>query len=231
MARLERAFAATVMRALRRLRASVTRDVGDDPAVMLARLADDEYTRPFQDAIARQLQAVALAGADFGREQIETGVYGVKAVEVGMWELANNAAAQWALQYSYELVRGLIRTTRDRIADEIEQYVLNSETIGQLMQQIAAGSGFSEQRAMMIAVTEVTRAFAQGSLESWRASGVTQGKRWNTNNDEIVAACPICAPLHRMVVPLDAEFPGGLFAPPGHPRCRCWLSPVPVMEV
>lgn len=231
MRRLEPGFQRGVMRALTTLRRRLVADVGEDATVILSRLNDSEFTRPFHDAIVRELQTAAEAGAEFGREQIETMVFGTgkaATVEVGMWELANNAAAQWALQYGYELVRQLLETTRDRLQVEIAEYIRNSETMGELTARIQAGSGFSEQRARRIAVTEVTRAFARGSLESWLASGVTEGKRWNTNNDELV--CPTCGPLNRQAVAIDAEFDGGLMSPPAHVNCRCWITPVPKLS-
>lgn len=225
MRRYEREFEAALTKALNRLRLDVSRGVTDDnPREMVDRLNDNRVTRPFQDAIVKQLQAVALAGADFGREQVERDVFGVKALEMGMWELANNAAADWALSYGYELVRGLLATTRDRLQREIAEYIRNSETIGQLMRRIAAGGVFGEDRAMMIAVTEVTRAFAEGNLAAWRASGVIERRRWNSNNDELV--CPVCGPLNGQVVGLDEPFGDGVAAPPAHPRCRCWTTPV-----
>ena len=228
MRRMEREFQAGVERALSALRLELVRGLNDGNVGQLtARLDDEGVTRPFQDAVVGQLRRVAVAGSEFGREQVEAHVFGVrKAVEVGVWELANNAAAQWAMSYGYELARGLVQTTRDALQAEVAEYVRNSETIGQLTGRIRAASGFSAERARMIAVTEVTRAFAEGNMVSWRASGVIQKRRWNTNNDELV--CPVCGPLAGKVVALDAPFDGGIGNPPAHPRCRCWITPVVV---
>lgn len=224
MRRMEREFAAAMSRALNRLRRDVERDIGDDPQVMIARLNDPAITRPFQDAIVAEMERVALAGADYGRITIEREVFGVKAVDVGMWELANNAAAQWAIQFGQTLAGMMLMTTTERIQLEIAEYILNSQTIGDLIARIRWGNVYSESRARQIAVTEVTRAFAEGNMASWRASGVIQRRRWNTNNDELV--CPVCGPLAGTVVGLDEAFAGGVAAPPAHPRCRCWITPV-----
>jgi SPP1 gp7 family putative phage head morphogenesis protein len=228
MRRFEREMEAAIARALNRLRIDVAKDITDGNVQdMVSRLKDSEFTRPFQDAIVTELQRVSLAGSDFGRQQVERFVFGTgKALEVGMWELANNAAAQWALRYGYDLVRGLLDTTRDRLQKEIAEYVQNSQTIGQLVSRIRGDNLFGEERARMIAVTEVTRAFAAGNMEAWRASGVIEKRQFNVNRDELV--CPICGPLNGKVVGLDEEFDEGIDGPPVHPRCRCWLSPVVV---
>jgi SPP1 gp7 family putative phage head morphogenesis protein len=227
MRRHERQFEAALTRALNRLRIDLTRGLTDANAEeLVTRLNDDALTRPFQDAIVRELQAVALAGSDFGRQQVEGAVFGVRkaALEMTMWELANNAAADWALSYGYELVRGLLSTTRDRLQREVAEYIRNSETIGELTRRIASGEIFGESRARMIAVTEVTRAYAEGNRAAWKASGVIEGREWRTNADELV--CPVCGPLAGQVAGLDENFGDGISGPPAHPRCRCWVVPV-----
>ena len=142
---------------------------------------------------------------------------------VDMWALANNAAVQWALGYGYELVTGLLATTRNWLGIQVAEYVQNSETIGKLIGRIRQGTGFGEDRARMIAVTEVTRAFAEGNREAWKASGVIEKREWRTNSDELV--CPVCGPLAGRVVGLEEDFGDGLSGPPAHPRCRCWVVP------
>lgn len=234
MRRYERDFEQAATRALDKLRRDLVRGItADNVHELTTRLNDEAIVRPFQDALVAQLQAVALAGSEFGREQVESDVFGVrkaldvgpKALGVGMWELANNAAVQWALSYGYDLVRGIIGTTRDRIAMLVAEYVRNSETIGTLIKQIAADGAFSPVRAQMIAVTEVTRAFQQGSLASWKATdGIIVGKQVRTNRDELV--CPICGAKNGNVYALDD--PEG--DPPFHVRCRCWSAPKLTME-
>lgn len=227
MRRYEREFEAAMVRALSRLRRDIERGITDENVNdMVNRLNDPAVTRPFQDAIVTELQRVALAGAEHGRATIEREVFGVKAVEVGMWELANNAAAAWAIQFGQTLAGMMLNTTTERIQMHIAEYINNSQTIGQLIERIRWGNVYSESRARTIAVTEVTRAYAEGNLASWRASGVIEKKRWNSNNDEKV--CPICRPLNGQVVGLDEDFGDGIPAPPGHSRCRCWITPVVV---
>lgn len=224
MRRMEREFEAAIAAALVRLGRAVTRDISDDnPREMLDRLRSPEFVQPFQDAVTAELERVAVAGATFGQEQIERRVLGTVKSGPSMWELANNAAALWSTEYGSVLVSALIKTSADRIQAAVAQYITNSEPIGALIERIRGDYGFSPARAQAIAVTEVTRAYAEGNLASWRASGFIERKEWRTNNDELV--CPVCGPLAGQVADLNGAFKGGIESPPAHPRCRCWIVP------
>jgi SPP1 gp7 family putative phage head morphogenesis protein len=82
---------------------------------------------------------------------------------------------------------------------------------------------FSDSRADMISISEVTRLFAAGNEIVWGATGLIFAKVWQTSLDERV--CPVCAPMHGMISFLGIGFPNGIKNPPAHPRCRCWLRP------
>lgn len=138
------------------------------------------------------------------------------------WQLANNAAAEWARKYGYDLVNGITETTRRRLQQEIAQFVQNKESLPELIGRLE--DVFGPVRAEIIGVTETTRAYAEGNRRAWKESGVIQKREWQTANDELV--CPICGPLSGKVVGLDEPFPGGIDGPPAHPRCRCWVLPV-----
>ena len=194
---------------------------------IISRMKDKEVMQPFRDSVNRLVEDWALAGADFGREQVERVAFGTKQVNDGVavdWALANNAAIEWAQDYGFGLVSGIEGTTISRLQREISGFADSGETFQQFSRRLAASDLFSPQRAEMIAITEVTRAFAQGNILAWGESGVTEGKEWNTANDELV--CPICGPLDGEQVKLKDEFFGGFDGPPAHPRCRCWLTPV-----
>lgn len=200
----------------------------DSVALIMARLDDPEVSKPLRDAMILFLQDVADAGAEHGRKQVERVIMGVKRtpiVEAGAidWTAANADAAQWAIEYGYQLIRGITDTTRAQVAREIRYFVDNSITINQLRDRLMAGNLFSRNRAEMIAVTETTRAYAEGNAAAWQRSGVVEGKEWMTANDEIV--CPICAPLNGKIVKLNESF-GMISKPPAHVRCRCYILPV-----
>ena len=145
------------------------------------------------------------------------------------WELANDAAADWARRHSSTLVTDILDTTRDKIRRSVAGFVEGGENLGQLRNRIADTGAFSLERAQMIATTEVTASYAEGNIAAWNESGVTEGKMWNTANDELV--CPICGPLDGTIAPLNGEFEGGFSAPPAHPRCRCWVTPKVIGDI
>ena len=218
--------------ALQKWGRALFRDVtADSVALLVARLDDAEFNKPLRDALIAVLQDAAEAGADFGRQQIETAVYGVAVKRTAQidpgavdWTQANNDAAQWATEYGYQLIRGITDTTRARVASEIRYFVDNSITINQLRDRLMSGSLFSRVRAGAIAVTETTRAFAEGATRAWERSGVVEGREWLTANDEI--SCIYCRPLHGKIAKLGEPFPGGVMNPPRHVNCRCSVAPV-----
>lgn len=134
------------------------------------------------------------------------------------WHLVAQEAADWAKDYSYELVRDINDTTRDVLRDKVSGYFeQEGTTIGDLRDALSVW--FSDTRAEMIAVTEVTRAAWEGeklSVAEAKRIGLEMRGIWRTNKDELV--CDICSELDGKP---DTEW-GEYDGPPAHPRCRCW---------
>ena len=136
------------------------------------------------------------------------------------WGLVNEAAANWARQYTFELVKDLVDTSRRTLQKLIPQYFEQQMTQGQLREMLTPL--FGPVRAEMIATTEVTRAASegeQGIAKELSLQGIDMVPIWLTNNDEIVRRCPVCWPRHNKPIE-DGQYP------PGHPRCRCWVGHV-----
>jgi len=152
------------------------------------------------------LEKAALAAAE--RMALEPGI-GVD------WSLVAEDAARWASQYSYSLVTGLTDTTRRVLQEKVALFIREpGRTIGDLMGDLEPH--FGEMRAQMIAVTETTRAFAEGekvAVAQAQEYGFVMEPIWHTNRDELV--CSICAPKDGQVT---------IELPPAHPRCRCWVT-------
>ncbi len=133
--------------------------------------------------------------------------------------LVNIAALQWANQYSYELIKNINATTQKLVSEAIAQFVRTpGMTIGDIERMLE--QSFGEVRAEMIAITETTRAYSQGTRvlqDLLRQSGVDMVRVWKTGADEVV--CDICRPLEGKT---EDEWPDDLKdGPPAHVKCRC----------
>lgn len=164
-------------------------------------------------------------------------VLGAQVEKAGIdWSLPNEAAARWAKDYTFELVKGVVDTTTGLVNDNLQALLrdaiaggfADSLTNAQIAERLMPAFGAS--RAEMIAVTETTRAAAAGEtaiVDQLRANGIRMVATWNTSEDELV--CPICEPLDG--VPEKAG--GGWTNPvtgepidsmPAHPYCRCFKT-------
>lgn len=132
----------------------------------------------------------------------------------------NAAALEWARKYTFELVKGIDRTTRKVLQRAVSQFIETpGMTVGQLTDLVSAAVG--DARAANVAITELTRAYSQGTAvyqEMLKEAGVNMRKVWNTSNDELV--CPICGPLNQQAEDRWED----VGAPPAHPNCRCWTT-------
>lgn len=118
------------------------------------------------------------------------------------WDFTNRAAIRFLEQYRLSTVAGINATTRDQTVEAIRQWMQSGDPLPSLVNKLTPI--FGRKRAEAIAVTEVTRVFAEGNLLLWEGTQVVSGKRWQTANDELV--CPFCQPLHGQVVELRSEF-------------------------
>lgn len=189
---------------------------------------DDFYEDLFEDGEEEQrliaqlialLQDAARGGiALFGRQSL---------LQID-WTLTNTRAAEWARNYTYELVRGINETTREALQAQISAFV---ETPGMTLGDLYAGLPFGQERAQQVAVTEVSRSYAAanqiaGEELKKEFPGVRVEKQWFVNEDDI--QCEICGALADLP-PVeinekwtlnDEEYEN----PPAHPRCRCWTE-------
>ncbi len=124
----------------------------------------------------------------------------------------DNPDALYAIdEATREMLRGVL-------ADAFEQ----GSTFAELEAAIRGLSGerapFSEERAALIARTEVAGATVQGNLASWRASGVVTGKEWVLGDlHDLDDECDGNA--DQGPIAFEEDFASGDDAPPAHPRC------------
>lgn len=173
-------------------------------------------SQPVREILRKELEASSSLGVSVALDTLER-------IGLGFdWTLANTDAAKWASQYSYELVRGINSTTQARLQVAVNDWFQERTTVGDLIKELQPL--FGKRRARAIAITETTRAAAQGSVIGFEKSGVVQEAEWVTVRDERV--CPICGGLHGKRAPLRGTFPEGKSYPPAHPGCRCFVRPV-----
>jgi SPP1 gp7 family putative phage head morphogenesis protein len=193
--------------------------MGADLAFRVAEVKqlDTSFWQAEEDALFALLfiliKKAALTGA-------QTALDGLLAVGVGVdWAVVNMAASDWARTYTYQLVKGITASSRNYLQNELVQWIDSGQPIDALAESIAPM--FGKVRAQMIAVTEVTRAFASGNDAAWRESNVVWGFDVFTAEDDRV--CPICSDVVAHNPYQLGDFAGEM---PFHVNCRCWKSPI-----
>lgn len=130
-------------------------------------------------------------------------------------ELVDNPNAEYRID---EGTRDMIRRA---IADGLDQNDGLDDIVGAIQDL-----GFSEERADLIARTEIARANSDAALVGYQAAesvGVSVRKLWLLGENP----CPICeANAEQGPIDLDEEFESGDDAPPAHPNCLCDIAPV-----
>jgi HK97 family phage portal protein len=179
----------------------------------------DNLDDAFWDSATGQMIAdlrpmIEAMATDASQTMIESTGVGVD------WALVAQDASQWATRYTFDLVRGVTDTTRAALQRKLTAFV---ETPGMTREQLEDSLRplFGDARASMIAVTETTRAYAEGERETARRAqeqGFRLVPRWHTANDELV--CNVCGPNDGK---LQTEG-WTVDWPPAHVNCRCWVT-------
>lgn len=139
------------------------------------------------------------------------------------WDLVQEEVLQWAREYSGALITKVTDDVREKVREIVVDGLVNGDPWNEVQKRIME-KGFPEYRAEMIARTEVIRAFTQGAVAGYKASGVVVGLRWL---DGQPGACRLCSALDGKVVKIGEGFyAGGDGLPPRHPNCRCAVAPV-----
>lgn len=234
-AKAEAKLAKKIARVLARLKRSVVAQLS---AVKKADEPDDEIEAILaslelailsmaQDELEEFLEEIA---ADSGRLVLSQ--MGLENVSDGIVDRVNERALNWATQRAAELVSFdddadpmLARSTREMLRATIADGIRNNIGMPEIAKRIEESYAFSEERAMVIASTEITSANSEGALNSYREAaeeGVSVKKSWLRLGD----ACSICVGnADAGPIPLDDPFPSGDMAPGAHPYCRCVLVP------
>jgi hypothetical protein len=238
-ARHEKALALQLKATLAKLGKKVAKQVKD----ALAKVVKAEYPDDLDiDALLASLDLDVLSLSQDDIAEALTALYGdagrIAVSQLGstvdansIVEQVNERALSWARDRAAELVSFddtdpiLAQTTRDMIRADIADGIENNLSTGQIGDILEENYAFSEERADLIAATEITSANSMGSLASYEEAadmGITVQKSWLVLED----GCPVCQEnADAGPIDLDEEFPSGDMAPGAHPNCRCVLVP------
>lgn len=189
-----------------------------------------ELPTPWQDAGKRW----AIWGAAKGILDARTGHSGVISP-------VNESAGEWAGEHAAEMLGmkydaegnlianpnpkwKISEPTRDELRRIVTEGFGKETHMRDLIEQIREAGAFSEARAKIIAETEVSLAQCRSNYAVWRRSGVVKKVKWGVSSlHEGPCACDLNKDKE---VALGMRFPGGVYAPPQHPGCRCviWAS-------
>lgn len=204
-----------IMRRFRRQLAGVESDIRRNKSV----IANGVFVPDNGDEVTEMVRLMynaILAGVAYN--EIEIGfALGDGSINQPALEYAKTYVTKWLS----ELDEVSSKAVRDALGLFISQPGAN---LGDVMSVLQAG-GFSEQRAQRIAVTEITRVYAEANQIYANALAAQYPefkikKRYFTNVDDRV--CPVCAPLDGKVADYDDEF--AIPNPPLHVNCRCWTA-------
>lgn len=156
-------------------------------AMQIYRRAYDNNRQKLHGALSRALTAGVDLGVQVAIDQFENIGFGFD------WTMTNTRARDWAAQHAGELIQQIDTSTREMVQQSVSRWIDAQEPIQRLIDDLKQVP-FSERRAQLIAQTEVTDAYTQGTVMSYMDSGLVAGP-----------------PKYRP--PRDS-----------HPGCRCWLS-------
>ncbi len=202
------------------------------------RIANGADLDDLQDMIAQVEAELQAVGLDTGAQMLAQ----ISAHSSELTNVVNQDAVDYARRRAAEMVGmrydgdgnlvenpnadyAIDQATRDSIRSTIADGLQNNIGTDAIADAIEESYGFSEERADLIAETEVARANMQSSLDATTAArdelGINLGKYWQITSE----ACDLCqGNADAGVIALDDAFPSGDDSPPGHPRCRCNLS-------
>jgi hypothetical protein len=141
-----------------------------------------------------------------------------------VFSLENPRAVDYLDEYAAQLVAGIDEYSkqllRDLLTNATEQGFSYQKT-AKLIEKMF--TGWSTNRAKLIATTEVGNAYQEGNLivgKDLAASGVAIEKSWLTRGDDKVD--PHCsANADQGWIDVNTVFSSGVERPLDHPRCRC----------
>lgn len=192
--------------------------------LLLTLLNVDE--KDWAGSIAKIIAEALRSGAQRMRTEVEVDIsFNLDTTEIR--QIIDTRAA--------DLVRGINRTTRDRIRTILSEGIKNSESYSAIAKRLrdtfeAFGAPSPlrhlRDRAELIAVTEIGNAYIEGQLRQGRRitqRGIQLQKGWLTvGDDRVEEEC--LRNQNAGWIDFDENFPTGHRGPLAHPGCRCSMT-------
>lgn len=180
----------------------------------LSDLLGDEISDAATDAASDALEDVADVG-------------GIEDLPDSIVDQVNERAVSAARDQAAELVTQIDDSTRQMLRDLIADGLEDNLGLDDVADSIVDAAAFSDERADLIANTEIADANSDGALEGYISArddlGVDVKKAWLLGPNP----CATCQEnADAGPIDLDDDFPSGDDAPTAHPRCECSLVPV-----
>jgi hypothetical protein len=178
------------------------------------------------DSAASALDQVGIDARELGRQADMQAVdlANNRAAELvgkkhsGSGELVDHPDAKWAID----------ETTRSALRDTIADGFRDNLTVDEIASNIVESTALSQDRADLIARTEVSSINNIAALSAFKVArdqgGVKLKKVWTCNGDLPCEDCLSNEADSADGIDLDEDFSSGASEPPEHPRCSCELS-------
>ena len=136
----------------------------------------------------------------------------------------NNKAVEFLQDHTFDNIKDMTEEISNDLKAELSRGIINGEGITKLKKRVSKVFDVGNNRAEIIAITEVGRAENQGKLLAMKGSGLDMKKQWLSAHDDRTS--DICKHLDGQIVGLDEDFHYKDWSgqsPPSHPRCRSVL--------
>jgi hypothetical protein len=185
----------------------------------------------FMDSLDLGQTVGALSDISAGLSSVASDTGQLAYAQIGsqndVFEQINDRASAWASDRAASLVSEVDDTTLDAVRRAIAQGIGDGLGASEIADSVEELGAFTEDRAQLIAHTEIANANSQGALVGYKTakdSGIDVKKAWLLADEDVDDECADNADAG--AIELDDIFPSGDDAPLAHPNCRCALVPV-----
>lgn len=187
---------------------------GDETVSFAERIWQD-FSEELSVALLFGLGLAMVAGGQHSEREVR--------IDTG-WSDTNEVVLNYLNRHTFNLVKGLNRTTRNRMRSAIKISVKTNETLDQLENRLTKIVD-DKNRARIIGHTESVRAYNVGRVEAVKEMNVKSQKIWDSIIDKRTSS--ICIDLDGKTIPVDKKFETitgeKVEGPPAHVNCRSGL--------